>query len=40
MKYTYDHELQIPFEEKTFILPQPRIKLFENLLANYKVFFP
>lgn len=40
MKYTYDHELQIPFEEKTFILPQPRIKLFENLLANYKVFCP
>lgn len=40
MKYTYDHELQIPFEEKTFILPQPRIKLFENLIENYKVFCP
>lgn len=40
MKYVYDHELQIPFEEKTFILPQPRIKLFENLIANYKVFCP
>lgn len=40
MKYTYDHELQIPFEEKTFILPQPRIKLFENLIANFKIFCP
>lgn len=40
MKYTYEHEIEIPIEEKTFILPQPRIKLFENLLENYKVFCP
>ena len=40
MKYEYDHEIDIPFEEKTFILPQPRIKLFENLIENYKVFCP
>ena len=38
MKYIYENEIQIPFEEKTFILPQPRIKLFQNLLDNYKVF--
>ena len=40
MKYEYEHEIDIPFEEKTFILPQPRIKLFENLIENYKVFCP
>lgn len=40
MKYVYDHELDIPFEEKTFILPEPRIKLFKNLIDNYKVFCP
>ena len=40
MKYTFDHEIEIPLEEKTFILPQPRIKLFENLITNYKVFCP
>ena len=35
MKYEYDHEIDIPFEEKTFILPQPRIKLFQNLIIKY-----
>lgn len=40
MKYVYDHEIQIPFEEKTFILPDLRIKLFQNLIENYKVFCP
>lgn len=40
MKYTYDHEIDIPFEEKKFILPKPRIKLFNNLIENYKIFCP
>ena len=40
MKYIYDHEIQIPFEEKTFILQHPQIKLFQNLIDNYKVFWP
>lgn len=40
MKYKYDHEIDIPFEEKTFILPEARIKLFQNLIDNYKVFCP
>ena len=40
MKFEFEHEIQVPFEEKTFILPQPRIKLFQNLIENYKVFCP
>ena len=40
MKYEYENEIKIPLEEKTFILPQPRIKLFQNLLENYKIFCP
>ena len=40
MKYTYAHQLDIPLKEKQFILPQPRIDLFKNLIDNYKVFCP
>lgn len=40
MKYEYINEIEVPFEEKTFILPQDRIALFKNLVANYKVFLP
>lgn len=40
MKYEYVNEIEVPFEEKTFILPNDRIKLFQNLLDNYKVFLP
>lgn len=40
MKYKFDNEIEVPFEEKTFILPEPRKKLFQNLVENYKVFCP
>ena len=30
----------MPFEEKTFILPEDRQALFTNLIENYKVFCP
>ncbi len=40
MKYEYINEIQVPFDEKTFILPNDRIALFKNLLDNYKVFIP
>lgn len=40
MKYTFEHEIEVPFEEKVFILPEPRIKLFHNLIENYKVYCP
>lgn len=40
VKYKYEHEIDIPLSEKTFILPQPRLKLFENLISNYGVFCP
>lgn len=40
MKYQYEHEIDVPFEEKTFILPEDRQALFTNLIENYKVFCP
>lgn len=39
--YFEDHEgFDVPMEERMMILPKPRQELFENLLANYKVFCP
>ncbi len=40
MKYKYEHEIDIPFDEKVFILPNDRQVLFNNLIENYKVFCP
>lgn len=40
MKYTYEHEIDVPFDEKKFILPQSRIKLFNNMIDNFKVYYP